>query len=92
MLKKLTLWTLMVCCLLIFSGCSTKPTEVRYRDKVHVMPDRLLVDPCEAIEAGETLRSLAKGYVTNTSCVGKYMLLLEKQRKYKAEIEAVYNE
>ena len=56
------------------------------------MPDSLLVDPCEAVEAGETVRSLAKGYVTNTSCVGKYMLLLEKQRKYKTEIEAVYNE
>lgn len=56
------------------------------------MPDSLLVEPCEAIEAGDTVRSLAKGYVTNTSCVGQYMLLLEKQREYKTEIEAVYNE
>lgn len=63
-----------------------------YKDRVHVMPDSLLVEPCEAIEAGDTVRSLAKGYVTNTSCVGQYMLLLEKQREYKTEIEAVYNE
>ena len=54
------------------------------------MPDSLLVDPCEAIEAGETVRSLAKSYVTNTSCVGQYILLLDKQRKYKTEIEGLY--
>lgn len=56
------------------------------------MPDSLLVDPCEAIEAGETVRSLAKGYVTNTSCVGQYMLLLDKQREYKTNIEKLYGD
>lgn len=77
--------------LLSLSGCSSKPMTV-YKDKVHVMPDSLLNDPCEVIEAGETLRSLAKGYVTNTSCVGKYMLLLDKQRKYKIDIEKLYGD
>lgn len=54
-------------------------------------PDSLMVDPCVAVGAGDTVRTLAKGYVTNTSCVGDYKLLLEKQRKAKAEQEKLYN-
>lgn len=53
-------------------------------------PDTLLVDPCEVVGAGDSVRSLAKGYVRNTSCVGEYKLLLDKQRKYKREAEEVY--
>ena len=53
-------------------------------------PDSLLVDPCEVVGAGDTVRTLAKGYVANTSCVGDYKLLLEKQRKAKAEQVKLY--
>jgi hypothetical protein len=47
-------------------------------------------DPCGAIKAGDTVRSLAKGYVNNTGCVFDYKLLLEKQRKWKLEQEKLY--
>lgn len=53
-------------------------------------PDNLLVDPCVPIGAGETVRSLVKGYVKNTSCIGEYQLLLEKQRKHKLSMEKLY--
>lgn len=53
-------------------------------------PKSLLVDPCEAISAGDTVRSLARGYVANTSCLWQYKLLLEKQRRHKKEMEKIY--
>jgi hypothetical protein len=54
------------------------------------MPNSLLQQPCEAVEAGDTVRSLAKGYVSNTSCVGQYQLLIKKQKEYKERVEALY--
>lgn len=54
-------------------------------------PDSLLVDPCNVIGAGDTVRSLAKGYVVSVSCVREYQLLLEKQRRHKKEMEKVYD-
>jgi len=53
-------------------------------------PESLLVDPCEAISAGDTVRLLAKGYVANTSCLGQYKLLLEKQRRHRDEMRKIY--
>ena len=55
-------------------------------------PESLLVDPCEAISAGDTVRLLAKGYVANTSCLGRYKLLLEKQRRHKQEMVELYKD
>jgi hypothetical protein len=54
------------------------------------VPESLLIDPCEVISAGDTVRLLAKGYVANTSCLGQYKLLLEKQRRHKKEMERIY--
>lgn len=71
-------------------GCSQKVVK-EYVEKPVLTPDSLLVDPCEAIGAGDTVRSLAKGYISNTSCIGEYKLLLNKQRKHKVEMETIYN-
>lgn len=49
------------------------------------MPNNLLVNPCGAVSAEDTVRSLAKGYVKNTFCVFDYELLLDKQRKWVKE-------
>jgi len=57
-----------------------------------MLPDSLLQDPCGAIKAGDTVRSLAKGYVKNTGCVFDYKLLLEKQRKWKAEQQELFKD
>lgn len=53
-------------------------------------PDSLLVDPCEPLGAGDSVGTLSKGYVTNTSCLGQYRLLFEKQRKHKKLTEKLY--
>lgn len=53
-------------------------------------PESLLVDPCNVIGAGDTVRSLAKGYIVSVSCVREYQLLLEKQRRHKKEMELIY--
>lgn len=53
-------------------------------------PKSLLVDPCEPVGAGDSIRTLAKGYVANTSCLGQYRLLFEKQRKHKELTEKLY--
>jgi len=58
---------------------------------VHTTPDSLLVDPCGAKPAGETVRSLAKAYVDNTTCIHKYQLLLQNQRSHKEKIRVLYD-
>lgn len=54
------------------------------------LPDSLMQDPCGAIKAGDTVRSLATGYVKNTGCVFDYQLLLKKQRNWKLEQMELY--
>lgn len=56
------------------------------------LPDNLMQDPCGAIKAGETVRSLAKGYVSNTGCVFDYQLLLKKQREWKTRQEGIFKD
>jgi len=46
-------------------------------------PDSFLVDPCKVTPAGETVRTLARGYISNTSCLKQYQLLIQKQRDWK---------
>lgn len=56
------------------------------------LPDSLMQDPCGAIKAGDTVRSLAVGYVKNTGCVFDYQLLLKKQRDWKAQQEGIFKD
>lgn len=56
------------------------------------LPDSLMQDPCGAIKAGTTVRSLARGYVNNTGCVFDYKLLLQKQRDWKAKQEGIFKD
>lgn len=56
------------------------------------LPDNLMQDPCGAISAGETVRSLARGYVVNTGCVFDYQLLLKKQREWKTRQEGIFKD
>lgn len=56
------------------------------------MPNSLMVDPCGVIKAGDTVRSLAVGYVKNTRCVFDYQLLLKKQRDWKAQQEGIFKD
>lgn len=56
------------------------------------LPDSLLQDPCGAIKSGDTVRSLAKGYVTNTGCVFDYQLLLKKQREWQTQQKELFKD
>ena len=75
---------------LSLSGCSSKTVVTEVKEVNVPIPESLLVDPCEPKGAGYTVRSLASGYVSNTSCIGQYRLLLIKQRKYREEVLKVY--
>ena len=55
------------------------------------MPNNLLVKPCASVSAEDTVHSLARGYVKNTSCVFDYELLLEKQRKWMEQQKELHN-
>lgn len=54
------------------------------------MPDSLLISPCDSKSAGETVGSLVKGYVENTSCIGEHKRLIEAQKEYKHRVETEY--
>lgn len=77
---------------LSLSGCSSKTVVTEVKEVVVPTPESLLVDPCEPKGAGYTVRSLASGYVSNTSCLGQYRLLLIKQRKYNEEMVELYKD
>jgi len=64
---------------------------IEYRDRVHLTPDYLMYPPCRAIEAGETVGSLAEGYIHNTFCIKSYEALLDSQKEYKREVQSIYN-
>lgn len=50
-----------------------------------------MVKPCEVTDAGETVRSLARAYVANNSCIQQYQLLIESQVKWKADQLKIYS-
>lgn len=54
-------------------------------------PSNLLVDPCQAVEAGETVSTLAQGYVTNTGCIHKYQKRMQTLREWSQEQSVIYN-
>ena len=55
-----------------------------------MLPDTLMVAPCEAISAGKSVQSLTEGYIHNTTCLYTHQKLLEQQRQYKKQIEDKY--
>ena len=80
----------MISFLLILSACSQR--VIIKKEEVAVLPpDNLLIFPCNTSEAGETVRSLAKGYIENKSCVNKYKQSLDSLKRWKVEQEKIYN-
>lgn len=51
------------------------------------IPDSLIYYPCDAIPAGNTESSLAKGYVYNTLCLYKYKSVLESISEYNKTLK-----
>ena len=75
----------------MLSGCS-KNTVFVQKEVAVLLPEALLIDPCEPVSAGDTVRSLIRGYVKNTGCVGEYRILLKKQREYTQRVGELYND
>ena len=88
---KILLCLLTLSLVMTLSACSPKVVTVQ-KEIIVTTPDSLLVDPCNVIGAGDTVRSLAKGYVVSVSCVREYQLLLEKQRRHKQEMVELYKD
>ena len=76
--------------LLSLQACSSQPTTNQQVILVQP-PVNLLSDPCNAVEAGETLKSLASAYMENTSCVGEYRIRMQKLREWNQEQSVIYN-
>ena len=56
------------------------------------IPETLLVYPCDVVGPGTTVDSLARGYATNTACVGKYKDTLGGVIKYNDKIKNINKE
>lgn len=79
-----------VLCLLILSGCSTIVVEEVTKEVPVLIPDSLVEHPCTVTGAGDSLEGLVKGYIKNTSCVGDYRTLVDKQKEWLEEVKTIY--
>lgn len=88
------LLTLMLACLMIFSGCSNKPPEVIYEvryEKQYIPLDLLIID-CSVASPGVTARELAMSWVNNTGCLRAHKKLIEGLIKNYTEEGVLTNE
>lgn len=67
---------------LFLSGCNTNKTITKTKIEYKYIPSEILVVDCQAIRAGDTVRSLAKGYVNNTKCLQAHQKLIEGLKIY----------
>lgn len=79
--------TLMVSCLLSLSGCSSKavtpPTYIYVKESI---PKDLLEVECGEVGFGDSVRTLAYGYVMNRGCLRAHIELVEGlKRNYTKE-------
>lgn len=51
------------------------------------IPESLLLNPCDAVGAGLTVDSLARGYVQNTTCIGEFKSTMSGVREYNNTIK-----
>ena len=83
---KTVLLILMISCLPILSSCSNRPPTTTY------VYEKLLIEPevfevgCGEVGAGESVRTLAHGFVINRSCLRAYKELVDGlKRMYTKE-------
>jgi hypothetical protein len=75
---------------LSLSACSERLIATSNQTTVVAPPDSLLIHPCKATPAGESLIELAQGYRSNVECIGLYKLQIEKIKKNKQEKLLIY--
>jgi len=76
----------------LLTGCFASNQPQTQQKVITVFPpDSLLIDPCKATKAGESLIELAQAYNKNNGCIGAYKLQMNKIRENKRKQEALYN-
>lgn len=83
---------MMGCLVLVLSGCFGRDTVPSTQPIVNVFPsDSLLVNPCKAKPAGESLIDLALAQNKNVGCIGLWEKQMEAVRKNKKAQMELYN-
>ena len=67
---------------MIFAACSTTQSTQLTETVIVTLPESLMLEFCDWKGAGETVGSLAEGYVHNTLCGKKYETQLKEQREW----------
>lgn len=82
--------TVLFTVIFVLSSCSNKVTAPSIPQTVNVFPsDSLLVNPCKAKPAGESLIDLALAQNKNVGCIGlweKQMDAIRKNKKSQMEL------
>ena len=82
----------MACLALTLQSCSTRAGVTPSPQIVNVFPsDSLLVYPCKATPAGESLIDLAKAQNKNVSCISMYQKQLDAIKKNRDKQKELYN-
>lgn len=53
------------------------------------IPTSLIIYPCEPVGVGETVGSLAKAYVDNTVCIGRYKGVVRGLEEWNDSVKEV---
>lgn len=53
------------------------------------IPSSLIKHPCQPVGAGDTVKSLQKGYIENLYCIGKYKGVVNSIESYNQNIEGL---
>jgi len=65
-----------------------KPAQ-RYVEVPAPLPDSLIHHPCSPVGAGDSVKSLQKGYLANITCIGKYKAVVDSIQIYNRELKNV---
>lgn len=84
--------TVLFTVIFVLSSCSNKVTVPSTPQTVNVFPsDALLVSPCKAKPAGESLIDLALAQNKNVGCIGLWEKQMDAIRKNKKAQMELYN-
>lgn len=50
-----------------------------------------MISPCDKTKAGESVDSIAKAHIENTTCIKQHKQLLQSQKDWKAKQQQIYN-
>lgn len=75
---------------MLLSGCST--TQIITKETPVLVPDSMLVSPCDITASGETVRTLATAKVSDANCIKKHKQVLDSLRVWKQKQQELYKD